>query len=52
MATGSTGILKYLDQLGHRHPHTTPTLPDPDGSLIERVPAKAIELTNAEIKQS
>ena len=31
---------------------TTPTLPDPDSPLSERVPAKAIKLANAEVKQS
>ena len=43
----STGILKYF-----RPVKTTPTLPDLDGWLSERVPAKAIKLANAEVKQS
>ena len=52
MAVGSTGILKYCRPVGSSSSLTTPTLPDPDGPLSERVPAKAIELANAEVKQS
>ena len=52
MATGSTGILKYFRPVGSSPSSTTATLPDPDGPLSERVPAKAIELANAEVKQS
>ena len=51
MATGSTDILKYFRPVGSSSSLTTPTLPDPDGPLSERVPAKAIELANAEVKQ-
>ena len=43
--------------MGSRHPGlatqtSTQTLLDPDGLLSERVPAKAIKLANAEVKQS
>ena len=51
MATGSTGILKYFRPVGLSSYLSTPTLPDPDGPLSERVSAKAIELVNAEVKQ-
>ena len=45
-----------LDQMGSRHPGlatqtSTQTLLDPDSLLSERVPAKAIKLANAEVKQ-
>ena len=40
MATGSTGILKYFRPVWSSSFSTTPTLPDPDGPLSERVPAK------------
>ena len=46
------GILKYFRPVGSSLSSTTPTLPDPNGPLSERVPAKVIELTNAEVKQS
>ena len=49
MAAGSTGILKYFRPVGSSSSSTTPTLPDPDGSLSERVPANAIELANAKV---
>ena len=49
---GSTGILKYFRPVGSSSSSTTPTLPDPNGPLSERVPAKAIEMANAEVKQS
>ena len=52
MAAGSTGILKYFRPIRSSSPSTTPTLPDPDGPLSERVPAKAIQLANAKVKQS
>ena len=52
MAAGSTGILKYFRPVGSSSSLTTQTLPDPDGLLSERVPAKAIELANAEVEQS
>ena len=52
MAVGSTGILKYFRPVGSSSSSTTPTLPDPDGPLSERVPAKAIELANNAVKQS
>ena len=52
MATDSTGILKYFRPVKLSSSSTTPTLPDPDGSLSERVSAKAIESANAEVKQS
>ena len=52
MAAGSTGILKYFRPVGSSSSLTTQTLPDPDGPLSERVLAKAIELANAEVKQS
>ena len=52
MAAGSTGILKYFRPVGSSSSLTTQTLPDLDGPLSERVPAKAIELANAEVKQS
>ena len=52
MAAGNTGILKYFSPVGSSSSLTTPTLPDPDGPLSERVPAKAIKLANAEVKQS
>ena len=51
MAASSTGILKYFRPV-ESSSSTTPTLPDPDGLLSERVPAKAIELANAKVKQS
>ena len=44
MAADSTGILKYFRPVGSSLSSTTPTLPDPDGPLSERVPAKAIEV--------
>ena len=46
MAMGSTGVFLSSSSL------TTPTLPDPDGPLSDMVPAKAIELADAEVKQS
>ena len=52
MAVGSTGILKYFRPVRSSLSSTTPTLPDTDGPLSERVPAKAIEMANAEVKQS
>ena len=52
MAAGSISILKYFRPVGLSSSSTTPTLPDPDGLLSERVPAKAIELANAEVTQS
>ena len=53
MAVGSTGILKYFRPVGLSSSSTTPTLRDPNGSMSERVPAKAIKLAaNAEVKQS
>ena len=52
MATGSAGILKYFKPVGSSSSSTTQTLPDPDGPLSERVPAKAIELVSTEVKQS
>ena len=51
MAAGNTGILKYFKPVGSSSSSTTPTLPDPDGPLSERVPSKAIELANTEVKQ-
>ena len=48
----STGILKYFRPVQSSSSSTTSTLPDPDGPLSERVPAEAIELANAEVKQS
>ena len=47
---GSSGILKYFN-LTPVASSTSPTLPDPDGPLSEKVPAKAIELANAELEQ-
>ena len=52
MAAGSSGILKSFRRVGLSSSSTTPTLSDLDGPLSERVPAKAIELANAEVKQS
>ena len=52
MAAGSTGILKYFRPVRPSSSLTTPTLPDPDGLLNERILAKAIELANVEVKQS
>ena len=52
MATGSMDVFKYFRPVGSLSSSTIPTLPDPDGPLSERVPAKAIELANAEVKQS
>ena len=52
MAADSTGILKYFRPVRSSSSLTTPILPDLDGPLSERVPAKAIELANAEVKQS
>ena len=52
MAMGSTGVLKYFRPVGLLLSSTTPTLPDLDGPLSGRVPAKAIELANAKVKQS
>ena len=52
MAVGNTGILKYFRPVRSSSSLTTPTLPDPDGPLSERVPAKAIELANTVVKQS
>ena len=52
MAAGSTSILKYFRPVGSLSSLTTPTLPDPDGPLSERVPDKAIDLANAKVKQS
>ena len=52
MDVGSTSILKYFRPVRLSSSLTTPILPDPDGLLSERVPAKAIELANAEVKQS
>ena len=63
MAVGSTGILKYFRSVGSSSSPTTPTLTDPDhryyiyylcpdGPLSERVPTKAFELANTEVKQS
>ena len=54
MATGSTGILKYFRPVESSSSltilsMTTPTLPDPDGPLSERVPTKTIELANAKV---
>ena len=48
MAVGS--ILKYFNLMPVAS-STSPTLPDPDGPLNEKVPAKAIELANAELEQ-
>ena len=48
MAAG--GILKYFN-LTSVTSSTSPTLPDPDGPLSEKVPAKAIKLANAELEQ-
>ena len=47
-----TGTLKYLRPAGSSPSLTTQTLPDPDGPLSVKVPAKAIKLASAEIKQS
>ena len=45
--------LKYFRPVGSlSSSSTTQTLPDPEGLLSERVPAKAIELANAKVKQS
>ena len=52
MAMGNTNILKYFKPVRSSSSSITQTLPDPDGPLSERVPAKAIELANAEVKQS
>ena len=52
MAAGSTGILKYFRLVRPLSSLSTPTLSDPDGLLSERILAKAIELANAEVKQS
>ena len=52
MAVGSNSILKYFRPFGLFSSLTTPSLSDSDGPLSERVPAKAIELANAEVKQS
>ena len=49
---GSIGILKYFRPVRSSSSLTTPALPDPNGLLSERVPAKAIELANAEVKPS
>ena len=48
MAAGS--ILKYFN-LTSVASSTSPTFPDPDGPPSENVPAKAIELANAELQQ-
>ena len=52
MATGSTSILNYFRPVGSSLSSTTQTLPDLDGPLSEKVPAKAIKLANTEVKQS
>ena len=52
MAAGSIGEYRYLRPVGLSSSSTTLILPDPDGALSEMVPAKAIELANAEVKQS
>ena len=52
MAVGSTSIFKYFRPVGLSSSSTTPTLPDMEGPLSERVLAKAIELANAKVKQS
>jgi len=49
MAAGS--ILKYFKPVRSSSSFTTQTLPDLDGPLNEKVPAKAIELANAEVEQ-
>jgi len=43
----AVSILKYFKPVGLSSSFTTQTLPDPDGPLNEKVPAKAIELANA-----
>jgi len=49
MAAGS--IFKYFKPVESSSSFTTQTLPDPDGPLNEKVPAKAIDLANAEVEQ-
>lgn len=52
MAVGSTGILKYFRPVGLLSSSTTQTLPDLDGLLSDRGPAKAIKLAYAEVWNS
>ena len=52
MTVGGTSILKYFRSVGSSSSLTTQTLPDQEGPLSEKFPAKAIKLPNAEVKWS
>ena len=47
----ATGILKYFKPVTLSSSSNFLTLPDPNGPLSEKVPAKAIELAKAEVEQ-
>ena len=46
MAVGSTGVLKYFRPVRSSSSSTTPTLPDSDGLLSERVATSTLYVTD------
>ena len=45
----ATGILKYCKPVKSSCSSSSLSLPEPNGSLSNKVPSKAIELANAEV---
>ena len=51
MLVRMAGILKYFKPVPTSS-SSSPNLPDPDGPLSKKIPAKAIELANAKITEA
>ena len=48
----ATGILKYCKPVRSLCPSYSPSLPEPNGLLSEKVPSKVIELANTEVARN